>query len=191
MNKLLTTLIIMILSAFSRTAWADFFQYTDQNGTVVMVDDESKIPQKYRKQTKTTKIDPNNGSRTTAVKVNNNQVLVPVRFNYHDTTVDAWLLLDTGASTTLISASLADRLGIKTASTQSSMSQVADGRVVKTFRTLVDYLAVGPKMKPNAEVSIMSSNGSELAFDGLLGMNFLGDFPYSLDIKNQIIEWQQ
>ena len=191
MNKLLTTCLVLILSAFSLTAQADFFQYTDQDGTVVMVDDESKIPKKYRKQTRTTKADPGGGSKTTAVRIKNNQVLVPVRFSYRHTTVDAWLLLDTGASTTLISTGLADRLGIKPDSTQLRLSQVADGRVVQTFRTHVDYMAVGPKMKHNAEVSIMPSNSPGMGFDGLLGMNFLGDFPYHLDMNSQTIEWRQ
>jgi predicted aspartyl protease len=186
-----TTFLILILPAFFLTAQADFFQYTDQNGTVVIVDDESKIPQKYRKKTRTTKADPGGGSKSTAVRVKNNQVSVPVRFGYRNTTVDAWLLLDTGASTTLISTDLADRLGIKPDNTQLSLSQVADGRVVKSFRTHVDYMAVGPKMKHNAEVSIMPSNGTGLGFDGLLGMNFLVDFHYHLNMNSQTIEWQQ
>ena len=63
--------------------------------------------------------------------------------------------------------------------------------MVQTFRTHVDYMAVGPKMKHNAEVSIMPSNSPGMGFDGLLGMNFLGDFPYHLDMNSQTIEWRQ
>jgi clan AA aspartic protease (TIGR02281 family) len=191
MFRLLTTILILILPAFSLTARADFFQYTDRDGTVVMVDDESKIPRKYRKQTRTTKADPGGESKTTAVRVKNNQVLVPVRISYRNTTVDAWLLLDTGATTTVISTDLAERLGIKPASTQHRLAQVADGRVVQTFRTRVDNIAVGPKSKHSAEVSIVPSNGPDMGFDGLLGMNFLGDFPHRLDVNSQLIEWQQ
>lgn len=154
MTRFLTTIIILILPAFSLTARADYFQYTDQDGTVVMVDDESKIPQKHRKQTRSTKADPGGDSKTTAVRVKNNLVLVPVRFSYRNTTVDAWLLLDTGATTTLISTDLADRLGIKADNTQRRLAQLADGRVVQAFRTRVDNMAVGPKMKQSAEVSI-------------------------------------
>lgn len=192
MSKIFTTLLIMILP-LSLTARADYFQYTDQDGTVVMVDDESKIPGKYRKQTKTTRADPGSGIKTTAVQVKNgNLVLVPVRFSYRNTTVDAWMLLDTGATSTVISTDLANRLGIKpAASTERRLSRVADGSVVPAFRTRVDYMAVGPKMKLNAEVSILPSNGPAMGFDGLLGMNFLGDFPYRLDMNTHVIEWQQ
>jgi predicted aspartyl protease len=191
MPRFLTIVLILILSAFSLTAKADFFQYTDQSGTVVMVDDESKIPKKYRKQTRITKADPGGESTTTAVRVQNRQVLVPVRFNYRNRTVDAWLLLDTGATSTMISGDLANRLGIKPANTQGQLSRVADGRVVQSFGVNVDYMAVGPKIKHSAKVSIMPSNNSGTGFDGLLGMNFLEDFPYRLDLNTQVIEWQQ
>ncbi len=192
MIKLFIFALIMALQIIPLTARADFFQYTDQAGTVVMVDDESKIPAKFRKQTKSTKSESGAGSKTTAVRIrNNNQVLVPVRFSYRDTTVDAWMLLDTGATSTVISTNLASRLGIKPASTERRLSQVADGSVVQAYRTRVDFMSVGAKMKLNAEVSILPSNGPGMGFDGLLGMNFLGDFPYRLDMKTHVIEWLQ
>jgi predicted aspartyl protease len=62
--------------------------------------------------------------------------------------------------------------------------------VVETARVRVDALAVGPKQKYNAEVSIMPSGGPPMGFDGLLGMNFLGDFRYHVDVNSQVIEWQ-
>jgi hypothetical protein len=182
--------LILSLPALPPTARADFFQYTDQAGTVVMVDDESKIPARYRKKTRTTKAGPADDIKTTPVRLRGNQVLVPVRLSYRDTTVDAWLLLDTGATITVISNSLADRLGIKKGSTESLLTRVADGREVNTSRTQVDSLAVGPKLKLNTEVVIMTSVGPVMDFDGLLGMNFLGEFSYHLDVNNQMIEWQ-
>jgi clan AA aspartic protease (TIGR02281 family) len=187
---LITLSLLLTLPLLPPVARADFFQYTDQDGTVVMVDDESKIPARYRKKTRATKVAPAGESKATAVRLRGNQAIVPVRFSYRDTTVDAWLLLDTGATVTVISTSLANRLGIKPDSTLKRLSQLADGRVVETSRARVDYLAVGPKMKHNAEVAIISSNGPEMGFDGLLGMNFLGDYRYHVDANSQIIEWQ-
>ena len=192
----MTRLVIIILSlmlslpTLSRTVRADFFQYTDQNGTVVMVDDESKIPAKFRKKTRTTRAAPVGESKSTSVRLSRgNQALVPVRISYRNATVDAWLLLDTGATVTVISNSLADRLGIKPDSTQSRPSQLADGRVVDTARTRVD-LAVGPKLKYNVEVAILPRNGGPaMGFDGLLGMDFLGEFRHHLDVNSQTIEW--
>jgi hypothetical protein len=189
---IIRSLFLMItLPAFALTARADFFQYTDQDGTVVMVDDESKIPVQYRKKTRTTRVAPAGESRTTSVRARGNQAIVPVQISYRNTMVDAWLLLDTGATVTVISKSLADRLGIKPDGTESRLSQLADGRVIETSRMRVDYLAVGPKRTHNAEVAILpANNGPAMGFDGLLGMNFLGEFRYRLDVNNQIIEWQ-
>lgn len=184
--------LILALTAFLVPAGADFFQYTDREGTVVIVDDEGKIPAKYRKDTKAIKSLPGSDSKSTSVRIVGNRIYVPVRISYRSATVDAWLLLDTGASTTMISTALADRLGIKQGDTRQGLSQVADGRVLRTFITRVDSMAVGPKMKYNSEISIMpSSNGLVSDFDGLLGMNFLGDFSYRLDVNSQMIEWQQ
>ena len=188
--SLITLCLILSVVVFPPAARADFFQYVDQDGTVVMVDDESKIPPQYRKKTRTTKGGQAAGSKSTSVRIRNNQAIVPVRFSYRNSTVEAWLLLDTGATTTMISTALADRLGIRPDSTESRLSQVADGRVVQTFRTRVDSMAVGPKLKYNAEVAIMPSSGPDMGFDGLLGMNFLGEFRYHLDVNNQMIEWQ-
>jgi len=192
MNRLfmITLSLVVSLPAFSRTVLADYFQYTDQEGTVVMVDDESKIPAKYRKKTRTTKAGTVGESRSTSVRlIKNNQALVQVRLSYHNTTVDAWLLLDTGASVTVISSSLADRLGIKSDNIQSRPSQLADGRVIETARTRIDYLSVGPKLKHNIEVAILPSNAPAMGFDGLLGMDFLGEFGHHLDVNTQTIEW--
>ncbi len=182
--------LVVVVVVVAPTARADFFQYEDQNGTVVMVDDESKIPPKYRKKTKATKSSPVGESRVTSIRARGNQAVVPVRISYRDRTVEAWLLLDTGATVTVISKQLADRLGIGSDSGERRLSQLADGRVIETSRLRVDYLAVGPKMKYNAEVAVVPSNGPALGFDGLLGMNFLGDFRYHVDVGNLVIEWQ-
>jgi hypothetical protein len=188
--SLIPLFLIIFFPLFPQAARADFYQYTDKDGTVVMVDDESKVPAQYRKRTRTTKVAPAVESRTTPVRLRGNQAIVPVRISYRTTTVDAWLLLDTGATVTVISKSLAERLGIRTDGTESRLSQLADGRVIETSRARVDSMTVGPKMKYNAEVAIVPSNGPAMGFDGLLGMNFLGEFRYRLDVNTQIIEWQ-
>lgn len=171
-------------------ARADYFQYTDSSGTVVMVDDESKIPSRFRKQMKSSKRGETEGM-VTPVRVSRNQVRVPVRLSYRDNTVEAWLVLDTGANTTMITSSLASRLGIRPDSTERATARVADGSVVDAYTTRVDYIAVGPKMVNNPRVAIMPNSGSSFAFgDGLLGMNFLGDFRYHINMNSQTIEWQ-
>jgi predicted aspartyl protease len=108
-----TAVIALAFAMIASPAYTDFFHYTDASGTVVIVDDESKVPAKYRKQMQTTTAEKDEPIEYTSVMVKNNKVLVPVTFSYRGTTVAARLLLDTGASMTTISTDLANRLGIR------------------------------------------------------------------------------
>ena len=148
------------------------------------------LPARYRKKTRTTKAGPAVESKSTSVRlIRGNQALVPVRLSYRNATVEAWLLLDTGATVTVISASLADRLVLKPSDSQRRPAQLADGRVVDTARMRLDSLAVGPKSKYDVEVAILPPDAPAMGFDGLLGMNFLGEFRHHLDVSTQTIEW--
>lgn len=187
-KKKIIGLIFMCSLSLSQNVFADIFQYTDQSGTVVMVDDESKVPAKFRNKTRISKFASNGDNTTTAVRIKNNQVFVPVSFNYRGKIVETWLLLDTGATTTTITTELAHRLGIKQSNTQRQLSRVADGRVVQSFMSDVDYISVGSKTKHSTKITIMPTD-SGLGFDGLLGMNFLSDFPYRLDMQTHVIKW--
>ncbi len=118
-----------------------------------------------------------------------NKVIVPVTLNFRSETVQARLLLDTGASITTISPNLAARLGIKPEHTRKSYGRVADGSVIAAYNTVVDYMQVGPKVKHSVEVAVLAMSGPSMGFDGLLGMNFLSDFRYHVNMGSQTIEW--
>jgi clan AA aspartic protease (TIGR02281 family) len=187
----IVVMAMLALVLWATPALADFFQYTNANGTVVMVDDESKVPAKYRKKMQRSSVAADETVKYTGVTVKNNRVYVPVKFCYRGNTVETTLLLDTGASTTVITTELANRLGIKKANTERSSARVADGRVLATYVTSLDYIAVGPKIKHNVQVSITPTTGPPVPYDGLLGMNFLADFNYHLDVNTQMINWIQ
>ena len=70
----------------SHQVQADLFQYTDKDGTVVMVDDEGKIPSQYRKKVKNSR-SSSGGDRYTGVTVRGNKVLVPVTLSFRNETV--------------------------------------------------------------------------------------------------------
>ncbi|KAA0894219.1 retropepsin-like aspartic protease [Oryzomonas rubra] len=162
------------------------YKYTDTNGMIMMVDDLDKVPQKYRKRMQVS--GGTYGQQRTAVKVLNNQIWVPVTLTHRGRSASTWLLLDTGATTTSISPALAQRLGIQSAETIGGMATLADGRVVQTANVMVNQVTVGPKSKQSLNVQIMPrTNGEET---GLLGMNFLGDFPHTIETGAGIIRWQ-
>jgi hypothetical protein len=69
------------------------------------------------------------------------------------------------------------------------MANVADGRTVATRRAMIGQLSVGPKSKSPLEVSIMAHIGTREYAEGLLGMNFLAEFPHVIDVKAKVIKW--
>lgn len=162
------------------------YKYIDSNGMIVMVDDLEKVPVKYRLKMKTSS--GTYGQQRTAVKVQNNQVWVPVTFGHNGRTVTTWLLLDTGATNTTISPALARRLGVHTTETTTGNASLADGRMVQTAYVAVDHVSVGSKVMRDLNVQILPRAGGEET--GLLGMNFLGEFPHIVDAKAGIIRWQ-
>ncbi|RII29767.1 MAG: hypothetical protein CXR30_10660 [Geobacter sp.] len=128
------------------------------------------------------------GQQRTMVRVHNNQIWVPVTFVHKGRTVTALLLLDTGATSTSISPALARRLDVQAAETTVGAASLADGRVVRTAHVVVENATVGPKAKRNLNVQIMPRAGNEET--GLLGMDFLGDFPHVIETKAGVIRWQ-
>ncbi|MDK9717842.1 MAG: retroviral-like aspartic protease family protein [Trichlorobacter sp.] len=187
---LICVVIAVVVVLKSHQVQADLFQYTDKDGTVVMVDDEGKIPSQYRKKVKNSR-SSSGGDRYTGVTVRGNKVLVPVTISFRNETIQARLLLDTGASVTVISPQLASRLGIRPEHTSRTTGRVADGSFITAYNTVVDYMQVGPKTKHSVEVAVLPMNGPTMGFDGLLGMNFLGDFRYHVNMGSQTIEWVQ
>jgi len=127
----------------------------------------------------------------TRVTIAGNAVLVPVTLSHGDRTVQASMLLDTGASVTVLTREMALRLGLDLDEARKTRMQVADGRSVPTWHIRLDRVSVGSKSKTGVDVVVVQESGGKFPFDGLLGMNFLRSFKYSIDFSNQIINWSR
>jgi hypothetical protein len=129
-------------------------------------------------------------SNITKVTIVRNQVLVPVLLGYKEKTVEALLLLDTGASISVINTETADKLDINRAETTISAGQVVGGGLILIFIAKLNHITVGPHTKTGMQIGVVTHEGPPVRFDGLLGMDFLRDKKYSIDFNNQTVQWE-
>ena len=94
------------------------------------------------------------------------------------------LLIDTGASITSIDRNVLDRLGLLNGSTAQGRLQTANG-VVTTRLVNLHSLGVGGFTIQNVQAASIESLGGNL--DGLLGMDFLSQFKFSIDQEDRVL----
>ncbi len=126
----------------------------------------------------------------TKVAVVGNSVLVPVTLLYQGTQVDAQLLLDTGASGTVINTAIAERLNVDLSRARKVMGTVVGGAVIEAYQVTLSRLKVGPRTKENISVFVIPHKCPPARYDGLLGMDVLRDLKYTIDLERQIILWE-
>ena len=123
----------------------------------------------------------------TAVVINGNRVFVPVAIGNNGIEVGTLMLLDTGASQTVIHRDVANQLNI--IALKKGLSQVAGGQKIYTEMGKVDYIKIGPHILNGANILIINHEGAAVTHNGLLGMNILRNFDYNIDFENQTIVW--
>jgi len=94
--------------------------------------------------------------------------------------VSARLMVDTGASMTLLYQNVIDALNLDPKVILGTTSIiVADGRKVQASIVRIDSLEVGRAKVTGAQATVLSSKSPDI--DGLLGMSFLSHFSVSVD----------
>lgn len=100
-------------------------------------------------------------------------------------------IVDTGASSTVISTKLARKLGIREDAGIAISAQLADGRIVEARTVIVGEIRVGRARVFDTEVVILD-DFEDTGFDGLLGMSFLGHFTVKIDNQeNKLILYER
>jgi predicted aspartyl protease len=204
MNKAFVILLIIgMLLWHPSTICAEFYKYVDKEGKTHFVDDMGKIPLEYRDQLKVyneeydhisekdrskyIEMKQKNENQKTDVDIVENNVLVPVRIGYKDKEINVVLVLDTGASIMTLHRKVAEELEIE--STEKALARLASGEKVEFDLAKLKFVQVGPCEKKNVLVGIMDQKGPNVKFDGLLGMNFLQYFKYTIDFDKEQIQW--
>jgi len=124
----------------------------------------------------------------TPVTIANNQILVPVAFTNSGQEATAHLIMDTGATHTVLYRPVADQLNILTLT--KGQSKVAGGQSVQSEVGRVDSMRVGPITARDFPVVILLFEGSSPGYSGLLGMDFLSRVEYAIDYENSVIRWK-
>lgn len=124
----------------------------------------------------------------TKVIIKGNQVLVPVMIGYGTAETEALLLLDTGASGTLLHREIANALSIREIGQTEIM--VVGGKKIPTGVAKLSYIQVGPHKKQGVCAGIIDQKGSAVVHQGLLGMDILGGLKFQVDFERQVISWK-
>jgi len=125
--------------------------------------------------------------RETRITRLGNGVIVPVTFGYKGRQINMKLLVDTGAEYTAVYEPAAETYDIEDYIPLTAV--VAGGGQMDAKGLKVEYLQVGPKTQKNAKVVVIKQTGAPTEYNGLLGMSFLGEYKYSIDLERQVIVW--
>lgn len=201
---------------FSQNSYGEFYQYRNAKGVICFTDDLSKVPDEKVEKKKvyydqfdqrpmteeTTPADeemtrqerngsinagPESESPFTGFSFIENKILVRVAIGNRRKSTTATLLLDTGASTTVIHESLARRLGLR--NRMIGQASIAGGQTIETGITTADFISLGPKRLDTPTLTVIPYSGGRTRHEGLLGMDFLKHFPHTIDTKNRRILW--
>jgi len=102
--------------------------------------------------------------------------------------MEVLMLLDTGASITVLHREIADRLNLN--SMRKAKLMVAGGNVLDSDIVRLDYVGVGPIKKHGLQASVIQHAGPKTPYQGLLGMNFLKGLDYRIDYAREVIQWK-
>jgi hypothetical protein len=123
---------------------------------------------------------PPKGSYAIPVKVSGSKVIVSVNFNNH---TPANLLLDTGASRTMISSRIARNLRLQAI---GSGRGYGIGGVVTVSTARIESVRLGEVEMQNLLVMIHDFS-PDPNYEGLLGFDFLSQFHMSLDLQKAML----
>ncbi|MDO8602250.1 MAG: retropepsin-like aspartic protease [Candidatus Omnitrophota bacterium] len=100
------------------------------------------------------------------------------------------LIVDTGATDTVISSNLARKIGVSPGKGKNVLCQVADGRTVNGKQVKIKEVRVGGAKVYNVQAIVLDS-GETGNSPGLLGMSFLNNFVFKVDTEKETLVLQK
>lgn len=124
-------------------------------------------------------------------KVENGHMVVSASINK---TVNARLLVDTGASVVVLSRAVGEKLGLVTAQDKADNKKmkivqlkVADGRNVDAKYVILSSITVQDSEATDVEAAIILDDKADIINDGVLGMSYLKRFNVSFNNKDSTL----
>jgi clan AA aspartic protease (TIGR02281 family) len=198
-NSLLKVLLSCLpLITSGHVEAADFYRWVDQNGVVHFTDNLQNIPEKQRKSAVLIKNreparDPDPPQPPPPSKAS-----IPIERNGPIVVVDATLngkasaklIVDTGASYTMISSAMARELGINLEQSRRTVPfQTANG-VIQAPLADLESISVGGIEIKNLTAAIHDAlPNTKVA--GLLGLNFLSNFRMDIDTQRGVLHLEK
>jgi len=196
MNK--TFFLLTILIALALPASAEMYKWVDGKGTVHFTDDISSIPEKYREEVeerKAPKGTPNQEVREKPAPPPAQKTSEPEGFEANlvrrhelwfsevmlNNRLKRYLIVDTGASFTLISRQVANDLGIIIDENSPSVPASTVSGFILTPLVTLSSIRVGKAEIEDVDVAVYTMPSGN---DGLLGNSFLNKFKVVIDSVN-------
>jgi clan AA aspartic protease (TIGR02281 family) len=194
--KILLACLPLITS--SQLSAADFYRWVDQNGVVHFTDNLQNIPEKQRQSA--TRIKNREAVRDAEPPQPQapSKASIPIEKNGPIVVVDATLngkasaklIVDTGASYTMISSSMARELGINLEQSRRTVPfQTANGVIQAPLADLESITVGGIEIKNLTAAVHDALPNSKVA--GLLGLNFLSNFRMDIDTQRGVLHLEK
>lgn len=190
--------LLTILISLTLPASAEMYKWVDEKGTVHFTDDISSIPEKYREgieERKTPKGMPGQEVREKPVSPPVQKPSEPQGFEVNlvrrhelwlsevilNDRLKRYLIVDTGASFTLISRQVSDELGIIISENSPSIPASTVSGFILTPLVTLSSIRVGKAEIRDVDVAVYTMPSGS---DGLLGNSFLNQFRVVIDSVN-------
>ena len=177
---------------------AEYYRWVDQNGVVHFTDNMHNVPEKQRgtagriqaKENPKAAESANQGAATKAsVPFEKRGQVVVIEAMLNGKT-PAKLVVDTGATYTMISVATAKELDIDSSGKQRRLPiQTANGVIQAPLTSIESINVGGVEMKNLAAVIHDAVPNSQVA--GLLGLNFLSNFRMEIDTENGLLHLEK
>jgi hypothetical protein len=209
--------VALLFSLCSSGYSADYYKWTDENGSLHFSDSLQNVPEKYRNQVEKSGLIDNAPSPTEPLVKSHQakppsgyeeskgkpskrfevpykpyegsakRVIISAVFNG---SVTAPMAIDTGAPGTVISVTLAEKLGLFEEDQGRLVIKTGGiGGTAPAIRSIIDNIHVGGAKSEFIPTTIIDSISD--SFDGLLGLDFVSNYSMTIDSKRKMVVFEE